>query len=219
MTTKASQIKNYKILEAFVQCDYLDGFKYIDNAGEIVNLFVRKNKEVPNFTMGLQGLKINDVDDHIKELKISSNTIWIHFVDPKNLGDIESEANKVIGDILKIIKPTLIRRVGWRTYFAREAVQNKSSPSKDLKISPDINDYDLDNVVLRRKMNDYDVRLEIAPITQLDNPTESALLFDVDLSMGDEDFSLVANNVISDIRNVLKSDELLDTFEELLNND
>lgn len=213
---KDTSIKNYKIIEAFVQCDFLDGFDYIDKAGEIVNLFTRRNKDVPNFTMSLPGLKITDLTDTIKELKISSNAIWIHFVEPKNLGDIETEASKIIADVIKIIKPSMFTRIGWRTYFAREFNKKTTDATVNLKFTKSVNDYNLENIVLRKKVNEYDLRLEISPVVKADDASESALLFDVDLGKKDPDFKIAPLDELKSIRQTLRSDEVFNTFEGLL---
>src|SRR5262245_54043297 len=140
---KASKLQNYKTLEAFVQCDYLDGYNYIDKAGAILNLLVREKKEVPRFQMGLEGLTIFEADDILQEIKISSNRIWLHFVEPKNIGDINTKAHNTISQLIKILKPTLYTRLGWRTYFIRE--DSSGTPIKKLKIADRLSNFDIQN--------------------------------------------------------------------------
>jgi hypothetical protein len=213
----AKIIKNYKPLEAFVQFDYLDGFEYIDKAGELVNQFVRKNKKIPEFNMGLQGLKISDVSEHVSELKISSTAVWIHFVEPRNLGNIAEESIKILDSVAQVIKPTMYRRVGWRTYFAREGLKNQADPASNLKVSKVVNDFDFDSIVMTQKVDNYNVRLEVS---SLENPTKSnksAILFDVDFGVKDEEtHALVAKDIISDIHERLRSESFIGSLEELI---
>lgn len=214
---KPTKIQNFKILEAFVQCNFLDGFTYIDQAGDIINSFTRENKEVPKFNMGLEGLTIFEYTETIKEFKVSSNSIWLHFVEPKNIGDVSTQASTLINRLTGIIKPTMYSRIGWRTYFAREDVsQSNENPTDNLKISKDIAGYEVQKLVISRQIEDLDVRLEISPLTNVENPKKKALLFDVDLAKAIK--TLDAKPSLEDIRNTLRSDELMITFEELLKN-
>tara|TARA_B100001105_G_scaffold255313_1_gene254057 strand:- start:3941 stop:4609 length:669 start_codon:yes stop_codon:yes gene_type:complete len=212
-------IKNYQVTEAFIQIDYLDGYSYIDRAGEIINKIVRDKKKIPLFDMRLEGLTIKDVDDLIPELKISSNRLWIHFVEPKNLGNIHEKAKKIADEVFEILQPTIFQRVGWRTYFARENSSPKSGPLNSFKNSNGLSDFDIENLVMRREYKEYVLRLEMSPVVKKDNPKQEAVLFDVDLGMkqdDDEEKQIIYTDVLSDIHKELKSEELLESFEEMV---
>lgn len=207
-------LKNYKVLESFVQCDFLDGFQYIDKAGEIVNGFVRANKEIPKFSMGLNGLLITNLNDTVKELRVSSNSIWIHFVEPKNLGDVSNEAKLYTEKIIKILKPTMFTRLGWRNYFIREDFSKNDKPQTKLKISDDLDLFDLQEVVLSKKIDTYDIRVEIGSVAKVTDLSSRGLLFDIDISKALK--TLTIGPLLDDMRSKIKSDDLLDGLERLL---
>ena len=219
MQKSSKKLQNYKLSEAFVQCDFTDGFKYIDRAGEILNLFVREKKAVPKFQMGLGGLIIRDVTENIKELRVSSNTIWVHFVEPKNLGDISNSASSHIENILKILKPTIYRRMGWRTYLVREFGTGSDRDIGDyLSISDQITKHQFQNLVVSTKVSGFNARIELATAKKIDDDTEAALLFDIDISKEITSKPTV-KNVLEQIRTQLRSDELLDGLEGLIKNE
>ena len=210
---KSNKLQSYKILESFIQCNYLDGFSYIDKAGEIVNSYVKETKEIPKFQMGLEGLTLHDVSEKIDAIKVTSTSIWIHFVQPKNLGNVSTEATEQIDRIMKILKPTFFKRIGWRTYFAREDVSSHN-PAEKLRIHDGVQSFALQNFVVAREFDDVQARLEVSPITNTTDPAKKALLFDVDLAIEIE--KLAAKEQLERLRDVYKSDVFLDAVEELL---
>lgn len=212
---RSAKIRDYKILEAYVQCDFLDGYTYIDKAGEIINSFVRENKEIPKFNMGLDGLVIEDISETVKEFRISSNRIWIHYVEPKNLGDISDTSSDLIQRALDTLKPTMFRRIGWRSYFVREDVgSGGKNPVNSLRLSANLNGFNLHNVVLAKKVNNYDVRADIRPVVNAIDPRKQALMFDIDVSKDIKEFD--KKNTVVDIHEVIKSDALLDKLGGLI---
>lgn len=68
---KLNKLKNP---ESFIQLDTIKGFKYIDKAGEIVNIYHRNNS-APKFQMGLNSLVIEQPKDKIDQLKVTANVI------------------------------------------------------------------------------------------------------------------------------------------------
>jgi hypothetical protein len=215
-SNKTKKLQNYNLLEAFVQCDFVDGFAYIDKAGAIVNIFAREKKEVPNFSMGLSGLSITDVSSTIPELRVSSNRIWIHFVEPKNLGNVSNQASELFKKILDILKPTIYGRIGWRTYFARDDISSEDNPFRKLKIGEGEATFDIQNAVLTKKISEFQTRLEVSPIAKATDPSKKSLLFDIDIAKAAKKIDVKEN--LEEIRATLRSEELLDALEELIKN-
>lgn len=212
--SKKSKLLNYSIQEAFVQCDYTDGFAYIDKAGEILNKFVRENDEVPKFEMNLEGLIIQDITEGVPEIKISSNRIWIHFSAPKNLGVISDTSSELIEKVLDILKPTMYRRIGWRTYFIREDTPKNVDPASKLKVNDNIDTFSLMSVSLIREIDKYEVKLNVKPVNHRTEKDKGALLFDVDIAKKIDKYQKASS--IPELRDTIKSDTLLDSMEGLL---
>lgn len=217
MTESTAKLQAYKTAEAFVQCDFIDGFKYVDKAGEILNLFVREKKAIPKFEMGLNGLIIKEPSADVSEVRISSNTVWLHYVEPRNLGSIASSASVNFENILKILKPTLFRRIGWRTYLLREVSVTKTEDIKKvLSISNQIKDYGFQSIVLSKPLSGFDGRIEVTPAKRIDDDTKNALLFDIDISKTIK-VKPDIRKMMEEIRRQIRSDELLDGLEGLIN--
>ncbi len=84
MSNKIQKISKLKRSESFIQINTVKGFKYIDRAGEIVNLYHKKNVPPP-FNMGLNGLVIDQPKDKIAELKVTPQMIWMKFTDVRKI--------------------------------------------------------------------------------------------------------------------------------------
>lgn len=164
--------------------------------------------------MAIEGLIISDPSKEIKEIRISPTSIWLHFIEPKNFNSVIQESNELITKILAILKPKIYKRMGWRTYFARENLA--SNPFEKLKMSRGLNDFDLQDIVLTKQFKDIQARIELSSMTKHSDSTKRALLFDIDLGFEIKDLATASN--LGTLRDVYRSDELLDSLEELLEN-
>lgn len=179
---KKSTIKEYRILESFVQCDFLDGFDYVDKAGSIVNIFARANKQVPNAQMEPSGMTIENPTEHIASLKVSPTRIWMHFNSPKNLGEVESNATKYLDRLLEIIGPTIYRRIGWRTHFIKPNLDSKNNTLLIARDKLGLDNYSLEEMAFTRKIDSVDVRISLSPTQNPENPNKGAVIYDVDIA-------------------------------------
>lgn len=104
--------------ESFLQLDLVKGFKYIDKAGEIVNLYTDLKR--PTFQMALSQLLISQPTEKIDQLKVSSENIWAQFTSPDSVDlayqTFEVEANK----LLSVLDVDTVSRIGWRNHFVIE---------------------------------------------------------------------------------------------------
>ena len=68
------------------------------------------------------------------------------------------------------------------------------------------------------KVSGFNARIELATAKKIDDDTEAALLFDIDISKEITSKPTV-KNVLEQIRTQLRSDELLDGLEGLIKNE
>lgn len=177
MITKLNKLNNP---ESFMQINTIKGFKYIDKAGELVNLYHRNNT-APQFSMGLSGLLINEPKDKIDELKITSQVVWAKFTKIDSLDMISGLFSKEAEQILKILEVKKISRIGWRNYFVYE-FQDKAKQDEYLKKFTTI-----DNTrpsILRFEIETgkaFGANLIIQPVVKNDTNKTPGVLFDVDV--------------------------------------
>lgn len=180
MSDKVLKLNKLKNPESFIQINTVKGFKYVDKAGEILNL-LHRDDITPNFKMGLDGLVVDNVDDHINNIKISPNVIWVRFLKIDTLDMISSIFVKKTEEILKIIEVQKVNRIGWRNYFIYEFV--KSSDLKEfLKLNNRIKDGEL--TVLNTKLNTkkgFEASLTIQPVKKVEDENAVGILFDLDV--------------------------------------
>ena len=163
-----------------MQTNFVQGYKYIDKAGEIVNYFHRNGKPPP-FDMNLGRLVIKAPDNATAEVKVSSSDFWGHYVTPDSLDVIEHSFEKYQKDICTILDVDQISRVGWRNYFLyefspsetnkREKVLSRFLPSDKFKFSETVFIVEQDGITQKVKL----VRAE----RKIKDPAP-AILFDVD---------------------------------------
>jgi len=166
--------------ESFIQINTIKGFKYIDKAGEIVNAYHKKNA-APQFTMGLNGLVINEPLDKIDELKVTSQVIWAKFTQIDSLDMISNLFSNEAKKILEILEVEKISRIGWRNYFVYE-FQDKSKQDEYLKkftvvdnTTPSILRFEI------KTGKDFSANLIVQPVIKNDTNKTPGVLFDVDV--------------------------------------
>lgn len=183
--SKLRKINNLKNPESFLQINTVKGFKYVDKAGEIVNAF-HKGEAPPQFTMGLDGLIIEQPIDKIDTLRISSQIIWAKTTQIDSLDMVSrlfsTESKKILG-ILEIDK---ISRIGWRNYFIYE-FQNKEEQESFFKkivaidgLQPVSISFKIDTAVL------FQANLTIQPVIKENEVGATGVLFDVDIFQNKE---------------------------------
>lgn len=175
----------FKNLESFIQINTIEGFKYIDRAGELVNLYHNRGL-IPQFTMGLDGLVLRNPKDKIEELKITSQTVWVKFSTIDSLDMISDLFAKETKNILQILEITKVSRIGWRNYFIydlsnqddQERYLQKITTPKKMRAS-----------LLRFKIETeekFDANLIIQPVIKNDDAKTFGILFDIDVFQAGE---------------------------------
>ena len=105
--------------DSFFQVDTLKGYKYIDLAGEIVNLYHTEDSKPPRFEMNLQGLTIKSPKgENSLTLKVTPNTIWAGFKAHTTTQDrMFTTFGDYVTEVSEILSVTTYKRIGWRNYF------------------------------------------------------------------------------------------------------
>lgn len=105
--------------DSFFQVDTVKGYKYIDRAGEIVNLYHNKENIPPKFEMNLQGLIIKSPKGESNlTIKVTPNTIWGGFKAHTTTQDnMFNTFTKYVSEVSGILDIDTFKRIGWRNYF------------------------------------------------------------------------------------------------------
>jgi hypothetical protein len=200
---KLNKLKNP---ESFIQINTIKGFKYIDRAGEIVNLYYNNNS-APQFEMGLGRLTINQPKDKIDELKVSSQVIWARFSKIDSLDSVSNLFVKESERILKILDVNRVSRVGWRNYFIHEFI-NKEKQDEYFKKFTVIKD--AKPMILRLEMEtkkDFSVNLMLQPIIKNDENKTAGVLFDVDIFQNGKFKPEEISKLLGEFRQYLAGDD------------
>ncbi len=200
--------------ESFIQINTIKGFKYVDKAGEIVNYYHSHNTP-PVFNMNLDGLVIQKPRKNIELLKVTSQSIWMKFLDPDSLDLCISLFVKEIEHILSILQVEKISRVGWRNYFIHEftSEQNQQSYLGSLLNIKDNRLLLAQFEIITKK--DFNATLSFQPVTKNDPKTTPGVLFDIDIFLnGDIEPENIAS-ILKDFKQYL-SDE--SGFLSVINN-
>lgn len=180
MSKKVKKLTRLKNPESFIQANTIKGFKYIDNAGEIVNSYHNKNV-VPLFQMTPTALVIEKPKDKIDALKISSQVVWAKFSEIDSLDQIANLFSKEAENIFQILEVTRIRRLGWRNYFVYEL--DKSEPPdkyfKKFSVIPSTKTSIVRMEAITSK--DFGGNLMLQPVIKNDPDKTLGILFDIDL--------------------------------------
>jgi len=217
MKKEIKKVNELKIIESFIQTDYLKGYKYVDLAGEILNHFYTK-RVPPKFNMDLSGLSIYQPDSISDEIRISSNAFWSHFINPSSLDQIMTSYLKKYNEILKILGVQSVSRIGWRIYFSYTLSSKEEGIGILKKFSP-LNTLEVREILLyakdSTKLIENNIRLSL--IKKVDEDTYS-LLFDLDFYKYFETDNNVDScaNELKELRTFIQSQYTLDLVNSVL---
>lgn len=209
MSDKIKKIGKLSHAESFLQLNTIKGYEYIDRAGRIVNEYHTPEDNPPEFIMSLEGLVIRNPKPKIIELKVSSNSIWLHFLKPDSLDLILANTTPEFKKIIDVLNIKELKRIGWRNYFVYEAENKeeidkiflKNNQIKNLKTEL-LGYFIEENQSLKTKFNGL---LTIAKVIAKSKEGEEkyGILFDIDL--------FVKNTI-----NIIDIDKILKSFREYL---
>ncbi|HEY4505428.1 hypothetical protein A2V80_03140 [Candidatus Woesebacteria bacterium RBG_16_39_8b] len=196
------KITQFKIIESFIQTDFVKGFKYVDKAGEIVNSFYN-GKTPPRFEMNLSGLVIVDPDEQTKEIKVSPLAFWAHYLEPDTLDRIASLFEKKLEVIFPILSPEGFQRLGWRNYFIYE-VNNEAERGEILAKFLPVTSLEFNEISLNLKIEQVNSQFSLKKVLKKKDPKAAALLFDTDNFIRYEE-PVGIDQIKSDLRKIRES--------------
>ena len=215
MSEKKKKISHLFHQDSFLQVNFIKGYKYIDKAGEIVNVFHNDNK-VPAFNMDLNGLIIYKPTLDIEAVKVSSNIFWMHLISPGSLDQVENAFIANLKIIIKILEVNKLSRIGWRNYFMYDLNDESEAEQIMKKLSP-TDGLSFQEGIFLQKIKDVNLKIRFKKVYKNNESKTPALLFDVDGYLSNEQGinrdAIKAK--LSDIKGALKSSNLLDTLNKL----
>ncbi|MBA7538886.1 hypothetical protein ES705_31163 [subsurface metagenome] len=176
---KIKSITDLKLQNSFYQLNLIKGFKYIDKAGEIVNLYYEGNKP-PNFNMGIDGLYLKSPEEYIEVLKYSSDRLWMKFDKISTIDQVIQFIGKPINITKDIQKVEIISRIGWRNIFLIELVntQEVNNIENIVEIIPDTNTL---SFRITHSKNEIKSVIEIELLVNKKDKNKKALQINVDV--------------------------------------
>lgn len=211
MNKKVNKISNLKLIESFVQMNFIKGFKYIDKAGEIINRYQTDTGSV-GYNMSPNRLLLANPTQYIKELRISNIDFWCHYVEPNNLGEISRTYQEEAKAVLAITEIKDINRVGWRNYYIYDTRLEKVDFNKLSKLTKGVIQ-EIQLTLEITKSIKSTIRLKLLKNSLNNN---IVILFDVDLFTETSDTLDNGYKLLEDLRNSFKSKALLDVINEIL---
>ncbi len=199
---KLNKLKNP---ESFIQINTVKGFKYVDRAGEIVNLYHKKDT-APQFSMNLNGLIIEEPVEKIDQLKVTSQMFWIKSSKVDSLDMLATTFSKETEKILGVLEVEKLNRVGWRNYFVHE-FKDKDEQEKYLKKFTVIDT--TFPLLLRLEIKtgkDFNANLVLQPVIKDEENKTFGVLFDIDLFKNGEIAKSDVSKLLNEFREYL-SDE------------
>lgn len=216
MSNKIKKLNQLKNTESFLQANTIKGFKYIDKAGELVNLYYKKDV-APLFNMNLDGLVIEKPIDKVEQLKITPISVWMRFTEIDSLDSISRIYDKELRGVCNILSVEKINRIGWRNYFIYEFTDPKQEETvlNNLKI---LNQTQTEFIRIKVKTTkSFEALLMLQILAKSDKPENKALLFDIDLFQRGELDVNKTQNVLNNFREYLQDKEgFLDMVNKIL---
>src|SRR4051794_30459942 len=101
--TPIQKLSKLSTPESFMQINTIQGFTYIDRAGEIVNRYVTDDSTIPEVNMGLTGMMIPHPTPKIEALQVTPIVVWTKFTTIDSLDQISHLFLQEAQAILKIL--------------------------------------------------------------------------------------------------------------------
>lgn len=173
------KLNNLVHAESFLQVNFVKGYKYVDKAGEVVNLFHDENNLPPKFQMTGTFLVIQKPQKLNEEYKLSVSDFWMHSISPTGLDAVATSYEDLVVKVLKIVEVSKINRLGWRNHFVYEC---DKSTLDDTHFSKLLNksDFEISDVAFNKVLSGFSFNFRISRVVKEKAPSTQGLLFDVD---------------------------------------
>ena len=210
------KITDLTIGQSFMQVNLVQGYKYIDRAGEIVNNFYH-NKKAPAFNMDLNGLVIFSPEDKAQQFKVSPNAIWAFFLKPDSMEYMDSFFVKKAESVAKILDVKEVNRIGWRHYFIHE-FKDEAQRDACFKKLTSFENTSVEGITLRSEMQKVSLTIRLKQIVKKEDKPFPGILIDVDLfrEYGDNLSVSKISSAFSDFKKVVRSDDFLALVNKII---
>lgn len=206
MSKTIQKLNKLKNPESFIQVNTVKGFKYIDRAGEIVNLYHKKDA-APQFSMNLNGLIVEEPVEKIDQLKVTSQVFWIKSSTVDSLDMLATTFTQETEKVLNVLEVEKLNRVGWRNYFVHEFKDKNEQEEYLKKFTVIENTLPL---ILRLEVKtgkDFSANLVLQPVVKEEENKTFGVLFDIDLFKNGEIEKSDIGKLLKDFREYLADDD------------
>lgn len=190
--TKIKKLTDIENTDGYIQSKFIKGYKYIDRAGEILNLYEKDDGAI-SYSMSPERLVIHEPTKGIKELKISNHDFWIHFQKPASLEMVEKQYLDNAKKILAVTGVKKVINIGWRNQYLYE------QPNKELTLkhlAPTLPE-EVSAISFSTEVGSISVNVSAQLLKDNETEKKSALLLDFD-------FYLVADFEISELSEAIR---------------
>lgn len=102
------------VANAYFQANMLKGWRYLDDAGKIMNRWLDRFSET---TVGVDGLVMRNPDATLREIQVSVHRIWLAFSTPDTIRLVCDQSAKICTQISDIIDVSSYNRLGMRLQY------------------------------------------------------------------------------------------------------
>ena len=177
---KLTKLNDLDFITSFLQVNTVNGYKYIDKAGEIANLYSSVGKKPEIISIGITGIEILNPTQNIDQIRITSSSVWAQFVSPKSLQFASDNFNNQVKTILGIIDVKEISRIGWRNQFIYEFKDGEVEKFETIN-APLLGGRYINQSIQLKITESISSVFSFQPIKTKDSKTINALLLDYDL--------------------------------------
>ena len=212
------KLNNLVHAESFLQVNFIKGFKYIDKAGEVVNLFYDEDNRPPKFQMERTFLIIQKQQKLDEEYRLSVNDFWMHSVNPTGLDAIATNYDGMAEKVLKIIDVSKINRLGWRNHFVYECSKSELEQTHFAKIL-NSSELELSELVFNKVISGFTFNFRALKVVKEKEPNVQGLLFDVDcFKKYDQNLNIEKIRLdLKKMRETMQADDFLGVMNFLIN--
>lgn len=167
------------LFKVFVQANTIKGWRYLDDAGRIMNEFA---DQFDDMNVGLQGLVMKSPGAVVDEARVSPRDMWIGFAKPATVQYVQDQANRFIASVSDIIGVESYSRMGVRFQYIREVADLASAlphlatsvlGPELLNIGQSVKAFD--GTIEVAVPGDLHARVQITPVRTVDPTADPAL--------------------------------------------
>ncbi len=188
-----------RLVKAFFQLDTVRGYRYIDDAGRIINKYEVEFPEA--IVAGLQGLRMANSGATVEELKVSSHKIWLSFNRPATPAYVSDNAIRIGRDIAKMIAVTHASRFGLRFEYVMSVDDAETAARRCAAVIyaepflPPASEVSTFEAMVETKVDDIEMAMRVHPVMRAEGAKdedipEFGMMFDMDFYRRGEELPL-----------------------------